>query len=134
MDVAHISGHGLEYTMRVAGELSKAEVVRELAAADALIILSLETVTWPETQVCVVQEAVLMKMLDVATSAGGVPESIAPEMSRFLVQPNNATAIADTIRQIGNISETEMQVLGEKGKHSFISHYSIEKVNDKLSG
>lgn len=128
----YVSEKGLGNVVSFAGELSKAEVIRELATADVLILPSVETATWAETQACVVQEALLMKLMVIATSAGGVPESIAPETSRFLVPPKNATAIADKIREIGKVSETELQALGQKGRDFVLSNYAIETVTDKL--
>ena len=121
MDVAHISGHSLEHTVSFAGELSKAEVVREPAAADVLVLPSVEAATCAETQTCVVQETLLMKLMVIATSIGGVPESIDPAMKSFLIPPRNTSVIADAIRQINKFSETELQTFGQKGRDFVVS-------------
>ena len=82
------------------------------ANADVLILRSLETAPWSETQACIVQEALLMKLMVIATSIGGVSESIDPAMTSCLIPPRNNSAIADAIGQNNKISETELQTFG----------------------
>lgn len=114
------------------GELEKREVIQALAESDVLILPSLTTETWAETQACVVQEALLMGLVAVTTTTGGVPESIPPEMKIFSVAPGDARAIASRISEILSMNIPELARLGEVGRRFVVQNYDITKVTGQL--
>jgi glycosyltransferase involved in cell wall biosynthesis len=124
--------NGISNHVVFAGEKTKDEVTAELKAADVLILPSLVTDTWAETQACVVQEAMLMRSLVVTTKTGGVQESIPIEMHRFSVQYANSKDLANKILDIFYLTDTEMCNISEAGRKYVIDKYNIELVTNKL--
>jgi glycosyltransferase involved in cell wall biosynthesis len=124
--------HQLGDVVSFAGEKSRAEVTDELRAADALILPSIVTETWAETQAAVVQEALLMKCLTLVTRAGGVPESNAPEMDAFAVPPADADALADAMLRVIRLSEPEVVALGEAGRRFAAEKYDIRPLMRRI--
>jgi colanic acid/amylovoran biosynthesis glycosyltransferase len=62
--------NNLQKYVEFAGEKDKSGVVNLLKATDVLILPSLITDTWAETQTTVVQEAMFMRLLVIGTTAG----------------------------------------------------------------
>jgi colanic acid/amylovoran biosynthesis glycosyltransferase len=114
------------------GELEKREVVHALAGSDVLVLPSLITETWAETQACVVQEAMLMGLIAITTVAGGVPESIPPEMKAFSVEPGEAQAISAKVTDILGMDERELLRLGEAGRKFVVENYDIVQITKTL--
>jgi len=127
-----VNKNGLTKHVIFAGEKSKDDVIAELKLSDVLILPSITTDTWSETQACVVQEAMLMRLLVVTTNTGGVPESISDEMRRFSVEPRDAKGIADKILEIMSLTDTEMQELGDAGRRFVVRDYDIVSVTDRI--
>ena len=94
------------------GEQDKVGVVRYLEACDVLVLPSLVTTTWAETQAAVVQEAMFMRLLVIGTEVGGVPECTADIFHQFSVPICDSTAIANMIRKILTLSVPEMYRMG----------------------
>src|SRR5690606_11268676 len=116
---------GLERYVHFAGERTRTEVAASLAQADVFILPSIATELWAETQATVVQEALLMGCLTITTSAGGVPESNAPEMARFSVPPADAGALAAAMRATLSQTPEEMCQLGQAGRRFAEERYDI---------
>jgi colanic acid/amylovoran biosynthesis glycosyltransferase len=127
-----VTRHGLDRFVEFAGEQDKAGVVAHLARSDVLLLPSVVTDTWAETQAGVVQEAMLMRALVVGTRAGGVPESTAEVLHQFLVEPGDASAIAAMIRRIAALPTIELARLGEAARAFAAGRFSIESTGAQL--
>ena len=128
---AFVQSNGLASVVSFAGEKKKREVIAELDQADALILPSLVTSTWAETQAAVVQEALLMGCLTVTTLAGGVPESNAPEMRRFALPPGDVPQLIDRLRVVLALDPSEMATLGQAGR-AFAERYDIQPLMARI--
>jgi len=129
---SYIEINKLERWVSIAGEKSKTEVISALRKSDILILPSVATDTWAETQACVVQEAMLMRLLVITTNTGGVPESIPTVMQQFAVAEHDSKAIADKIRKIIGMSAEEITETASVGRRFVEDNYEIGKVSEKL--
>ena len=127
-----VEENGLRPYVEFAGILTTAALLDRIAATDLVLLPSIELGTWVENQACIVQEAMLMKALVVATTAGGVPESTAPELRPFLVPPEDPDALARSILAVRALSGQEMRVLGEAGRAFAEERYDIRRLNAEL--
>ncbi|NLL13122.1 MAG: glycosyltransferase family 4 protein [Fibrobacter sp.] len=114
------------------GLLSRKEVLSELEQADALLLPSISIGVCQESQACVVQEAMLMKTLVVTTQTGGVPESIAPQMQRFCLPAQDSSAIAECIKELMSLDQSQWQILGEACRDFAVSNYDITRLIKKM--
>lgn len=114
------------------GELEKRDVVKALAESDVLVLPSLITETWAETQACVVQEAMLMGLVVITTIAGGVPESIPAEMRPFSVMPGDVRAIRERVTDISGMKSQELHRLGQVGRKFVVDRYDITHLTEQL--
>jgi|GEM_PF-877703 len=128
----YVDGHGLRSHVEFTGAVTTEALVAHVGEADVVLLPSIEWGTWVENQACVVQEAMLMKALVVATATGGVPESTAPELRRFLVPPGDPAAIARAIRAVHALDYAGMRVLGEAGRAFAMERYDIRQLNARL--
>lgn len=124
--------NGLDPYVEFAGVVTTSVLLEHVARADVVLLPSIELGTWVENQACIVQEAMLMKALVVATAAGGVPESTAPELRRFLVPPEDPDALARSILAVRALGEAEMRALGEAGRAFAEERYDIRRLNAAL--
>lgn len=127
-----VRNKGLEKYVDFVGEQDKAGVVAQLEKSDVLILPSIVTDTWAETQAAVVQEAMFMRLIVITTQAGGVPESIADIMQQFSVPVCDAAAIAKMIRTISALPEAEMARLGEAARSFTVDRYNIDTIGFQL--
>jgi glycosyltransferase involved in cell wall biosynthesis len=123
---------GLLPYVEFAGVVTTAVLLDHIARADVVLLPSIELGTWVENQACIVQEAMLMKALVVATTAGGVPESTAPELRAFLVPPEDPGAIARAVLAVRALRDDEMRALGEAGRAFAEERYDIRRLNATL--
>lgn len=114
------------------GVLPRKEVLLELEQADALLLPSISIGVCQETQACVVQEAMLMKTLVVTTKIGGVPESIAPQMQRFSVPAQDSIAIAECIKELMSLDQSQWHILGQACRDYAVTNYDISRLSKKL--
>ena len=128
----YVADHDLSPYVEFLGRLSTEDVVRAMAEADALLLPSIQIGNWVENQACAVQEAMLMKALVITSRTGGVPESIPPEMQRFVVTPGDPAALADAIEEVSKLSENELRLLGETCRDFVVAGYDIRKLNERL--
>ncbi len=124
--------NGLLPYVEFAGVVTTAVLLDHIARADVVLLPSIELGTWVENQACIVQEAMLMKALVVATTAGGVPESTAPELRPFLVPPEDPEAIARAVLAVRALRDDEMRALGEAGRAFAEERYDIRRLNATL--
>ncbi len=128
----YVDENGLRSHVEFTGAVTTEALVAHVGEADVVLLPSIEWGTWVENQACVVQEAMLMKALVVATATGGVPESIAPELRRFLVPPGDPAAIVHALRAVRALDDVEMRVLGEAGRAFAEVRYDIRHLNAHL--
>jgi colanic acid/amylovoran biosynthesis glycosyltransferase len=128
----YVKQKGIDAYVEFVGEKDKAGVVSLLRDSDVLILPSIVTDTWAETQGAVIQEAMFMRLLIIATRTGGVPESTARAMQRFSVPHADAAAIADAIRDIASLSDEEMASFGNAGREFALERYDIEVTGANL--
>lgn len=114
------------------GEKNKAEVVELLGESDVLLLPSIVTDTWAETQAAVVQEAMFMRLLVIGTKAGGVPESTADVLKEFSVPVCDATSIAEAIKAILKLAEVEMEELGDHARVFAVDRFDINTIGRKF--
>lgn len=129
-----VTENGLDPFVEFVGEQDKAGVVSHLGRSDVLVLPSVVTDTWAETQAAVVQEAMFMRALVIGTRTGGVPESTAEVLRPFSVEPGSASSIAAMIRSISSLREEEMARLGEAAREYAIGRFSIESTGAELLG
>lgn len=114
------------------GEMDKHGIISLLANTNVLVLPSLITEAWAETQACVVQEAMLMGLIVITTIAGGVPESIPVEMQAYSVAPGDALAISARITEILGKDEAALKKLGEAGRTFVVENYDIVPITRTL--
>jgi glycosyltransferase involved in cell wall biosynthesis len=125
---------GLGHCVTFIGTLPHHEVVRALTAADILLLPSVPTPTWSESQGCVLQEAMFVGTMLVASNMGGVPESVPAEMHEFLVPPGNARAIADAVHRVMAMTP-EQRAMRARANRAFCERrYDIRVLNPLLLG
>lgn len=124
--------NGLAPYVEFAGVVTTSVLLDRIARADVVLLPSIELGTWVENQACIVQEAMLMKALVVATTAGGVPESTAPELRPFLVPPEDPAGIARAVLAVRALRDDEMRALGEAGRAFAEERYDIRRLNAAL--
>lgn len=130
----YVKRAGLESIVTFVGERSRSEVIEELRRSDVLLLPSLATATWAETQACVVQEAMLMRNLVITTRAGGVPESIPEEMARFSVDVRDPAGIAARVTEIQSLSQEALEALGEAGRRFVVRNYGVREITSRWLG
>lgn len=127
-----VSACGLNDYVAFVGEDEKSGVVARLEQSDVLILPSLITETWAETQAAVVQEAMFMQVLVIGTQAGGVPESTAKCLLPFSVPVADASAIASMIDKILSLPQDEMERLAETARSFATAKFDIESTGLRL--
>jgi colanic acid/amylovoran biosynthesis glycosyltransferase len=128
----YVAANGLRPYVEFTGMVTTSVLLDHIARADVVLLPSIELGTWVENQACIVQEAMLMKALVVATTAGGVPESTAPELRPFLVPPEDPAAIARAVLAVRALRDDEMRALGEAGRAFAEKRYDIRRLNATL--
>ncbi|HWZ60411.1 MAG TPA: glycosyltransferase family 4 protein [Gemmatimonadaceae bacterium] len=123
---------GLRRHVRFTGVMPRNRVLAEFDRADALVLPSVPTATWEENQACVLQEAMLSRLMVITTRTGGVPESIAPAMDAFAAPPSDPVALADRICRVARLKEPELEALGRANRAYCESRYDIRVLNPRL--
>lgn len=127
-----VAAAGLAQYVELLGPLSRDRLVEELAGADVLVLPSIVIGTWEENQACVVQEAMLMQLLVIASATGGVPESLAPVYHPFLTPEADAAAIASSLERIAALTEGELAEMGAAGRAFARDRYDIRSLNRRI--
>ncbi len=129
---AFVREHDLSAYVSFPGVLANGAVIEAMAGADVLLLPSVPLGNWAETQACAVQEAMLMGALVVTTRAGGVPESIPPEMRRFSVPPRNSDALARAIMELARMRPEEMRAVAAACRRFVVERYDVTRLNELL--
>jgi len=128
----YVQAKGLDRLVDFVGERDKAGVVEILGQSDVLVLPSIVTDTWAETQAAVVQEAMFMRLLVIASQAGGVPESTAPILRPLSVPVANAEAIAEKIRFILSLPLAEIARMGAEARQFTLERFDIDRTGAQL--
>jgi colanic acid/amylovoran biosynthesis glycosyltransferase len=129
---ACVREHALAEHVVFTGTMANTEVIPALARADALILSSHSTPTWTETQGAILHEAMLMEALVVATTTGGVPESIPPEVKPFTAEPADVTTLAEALERVYRLSESQMRSLGRSVRAWTEANYDVRMLNSRI--
>ncbi len=129
---AYVRENGLEPYVRFLGVLSTAGVLEAMGNADALLLPSIQVGNWVENQACAVQEALLMGALVVTSRTGGVPESIPPEMERFVVPPGDPAALAEALLRLAAMPAAAIQAEAATCRRFVTERYDVSRLNDQL--
>jgi colanic acid/amylovoran biosynthesis glycosyltransferase len=129
---ACVEEHSLAEHVVFTGTMANTEVIPALARADALILSSHSTPTWTETQGAILHEAMLMEALVVATTTGGVPESIPAEMKPFTAEPADVPTLAEALERVYRLSESQMRSLGESVRAWTEANYDVRVLNNRI--
>jgi glycosyltransferase involved in cell wall biosynthesis len=129
---AYVRENGLTPHVRFLGVLSTAGVLEAMAGADALLLPSIQVGNWVENQACAVQEAMLMGALVITSRTGGVPESIPPQMRRFVVPPGDSAALADAILRLAAMPVAELRSEAAACRRFVVERYDVARLDDEL--
>lgn len=131
-----VSALGIVDMVTFLGELPSQDIPAVLGSSDALILPSLETETWAETQATVVQEALLMGCLTATTPTGALMETNAPDMHRFFFTPADEWSLAQVIEELFALSVHEFRDLGASGRRfaeeRFDARLTVDMLYDHL--
>jgi glycosyltransferase involved in cell wall biosynthesis len=118
--------------VRFLGTVPNAEIQRHMTDADALLLTSVPANTWEENQACVMQEAMLMGAIVIASDLGGVGESIPPEMRGFMFKPGQQEQLVAQILSLMKLSDSAIHELANAG-HKFVTeNYDSMKIDAEL--
>lgn len=123
---------GLDSIVEFVGAVPNASIHQHMAHADALLMTSIPANTWQENQACVMQEAMLMGVLVIASDLGGVRESIPEAMRRFLFETGKHEQLARQIRSVMELPDSAIRELAEQGRGFVTSHYDSTRINAEL--
>ncbi|MDH5325893.1 MAG: glycosyltransferase family 4 protein [Gammaproteobacteria bacterium] len=130
--IDYVHTNGLEGYVEFAGEMPYAKVIETLSKMDLLVLPSITTERCAENQACVVQEALLMRLLVISTKVGGVQESICDELTLFSVEEQDSAGIASMIKLVLGFSQSKFRTYADRGREFAINKYSISKVTQQL--
>ncbi|NOT07126.1 MAG: glycosyltransferase [Gemmatimonadales bacterium] len=110
------------------------KMIRAMDQFDALILPSVPTEQWRETQGCVVQEAMLMRLPVITTQNGGLPESIPPAMAPYSIPCRDAEALASAYERLLAMDDRHLDELGDAGRTFVLEYYDVRETNRALLG
>jgi glycosyltransferase involved in cell wall biosynthesis len=110
--------------IRLLGARSHSEVRRLIAAADALVLASVQTPNGDaDATPTVLGEAMAMGLPVVSTRLSGIPE-VVPEGAGLLVPPGDPSALADAIGEITTMPAERRQAMGMCGRRFVREHWN----------
>lgn len=124
----------LQDSVRFLGHVDSQRLIPLLADFDAFVLSSrpIAGSNWSETQAAVMQEAMLMGTVVIASDLGGVRESLPSVLHPYLYAPGSTAELLMRLLSITSIQTTELQTLSESARQFVIENYDIRKVNKRL--
>lgn len=124
----------LQDVVRFLGHVESARLIPLLADFDALVLssLAIDGVNWTETQAAVMQEAMLMRALVIASDFGGVRESLPAALHSYLYTPGSPEALLARLISLTSCNQETVRALGQEARQFVIENYDIRKVNARL--
>jgi colanic acid/amylovoran biosynthesis glycosyltransferase len=124
---AQIEHLGLQERIQLPGPKPQRELRTRLANANVFVLPSVpEPAGGMDNLPTVIMEAMATGLPVVSTRIGGIPEMVIDQESGFLVQPEDAVALADAIEKVTN-DRSLGQKLGQAGYDRAQELFSIEK-------
>jgi glycosyltransferase involved in cell wall biosynthesis len=124
---AQIEELGLQERIQLAGPKPQHELRARLAGASVFVMPSvLEDDGGMDNLPTVIMEAMATGLPVVSTRIGGIPEMVIDNQTGFLVQPEDAVALAGAIEKLTN-DRSLGQKLGQAGYERAQALFSIEK-------
>jgi colanic acid/amylovoran biosynthesis glycosyltransferase len=124
---AQIEDLGLQERIQLPGPKPQRELRARLANANVFVLPSVpEPAGGMDNLPTVIMEAMATGLPVVSTRIGGIPEMVIDQESGFLVQPEDAVALADAIEKVTN-DRSLGQKLGQAGYDRAQELFSIEK-------
>lgn len=114
------------------GWATREQLSEQLTKADVFILPSVEINNWSENQACVTQEAMLMRIPVIASTIGGVRESISPELREWMFEPGNSRQLADRLSDIAGRDAAYLEELGARGREFAEKGYDVALLNERL--
>lgn len=113
------------------GHVDSAELIPLLGQFDVFVLSSrpVPGSNWTETQGAVMQEAMLMGTIVIASDIGGVRESLPPALQHYLYPPGSADELLGRLLRIIRCDETSLRVLSAEARRFTQQHYDIRQVN-----
>lgn len=109
-------------------------LIPRLAEFDALVLSSVAVAgsNWRETQGTVMQEAMLMGAVVVASDLGGVRESVPAELHDYLYPPGSVDDLVDRLESLMHLDEPALRRLSHAARRFVVDNYDIRSVNQHL--
>lgn len=114
-----ITNRGMNGQVRFVGHVDEMAVA--YAAADVVVSASLE----PEAFGRVAVEAQAMRRLIVATDLGAARETVLPEQAGWLVQPEDAGAMASAIAEALNLDPFQAEAMRDRGRAHVVRKFDV---------
>ncbi len=123
--VSEIRERKLEHHVRLAG--TRSDIADHLAASDAFLLTSIS-----EGIPLTVIEAMAARRPVVATSVGGLPEMVQPNLNGYLAEPGDAEGLADGLRRL-HADACLREGMGTAGSHIARETFSLERMLNAYS-
>lgn len=114
-----ITNNGLNGQVRFVGHVD--DMAAAYAAADVVVSASLE----PEAFGRVAVEAQAMRRLIVATDLGAARETVLPDQAGWLVQPEDAGAMAAAIAEALNLDPFQAEAMRDRGRAHVVRKFDV---------
>jgi glycosyltransferase involved in cell wall biosynthesis len=123
---------GIGDSVRLLGILNNKDVISVLSNADVLVLSSVPANTCQETQACVMQEAMLMGAVVVASDIGGIRESVPKELCEYLFKAGDHHQLSNNLVRLFSTGASNIRRLGHIGKEFVKENYDVRKLNKML--
>lgn len=120
--------------IRFLGHVPFNKLIPLLAKFDVLIHCSrtISGSNCSETQATVLQEAMLMRTIIVASDLGGVRESLPVALHQYLYSPGSAPELLRRLVAVTTHNSDSLCTLGETARQFVLQRYDIRKVNSEI--
>ena len=124
----------LEGVVRLAGWMSRPEIVRALGETDILLAPSVKAENGDEEGTpVVIMEAMAAGVPVVSTLHAGIPELVRDGVSGFLVPERDVPQLASVLRRLVQSPDLRAQI-GAQGRLDITEQHDIHKLNGRLIG
>ena len=122
--------------VRFRGHVESDALVPLLAQFDALVLSSVPVAgtNWAETQATIMQEAMLMGAVVVASDIGGVRESLPAALHSYLYTPGSDHELRDRLIALAACDHAALRELSAVAREFVLTHYDIRAINERLLG
>lgn len=124
----------MEDIVQFIGHVDSHKLIPMFADFDALLLTSLPVANsnWTETQATVMQEAMLMRTIVIASDFGGIRESLPQALHQFLYTPGSAPELLKSLMSLMNYELEDLRQLSEAGRRFVLSNYNIRTISQQL--